>query len=454
MEEMFRDGIHLATYRDAEEMLDKARYYLAHENIRERIATAGMAEATSKHTYSHRMQKLLGQSDSHLARTAVSVQSDCPGAFGDVPATDPRDFVYFDFARPELVALVPPAAREILDVGCGAGRLGEALKLRQNARVTGIESNRGAAETARQRLDRVLAGDVEQLNPKWGSHVFDVVICGDVLEHLRDPATVLSRIHHWLRPGGRIIASIPNVRHHSVIRGLLRGDWTYEPAGLLDQTHLRFFTRREIEKMFFRCGFRIVDISFVPGAEHTDWVASGRSELSLGGLTVNGLPLDELEEFHVYQYLIVAEPAPIPDFGLTSIVIVTHNEVDYTRRCLESIRQFTDERFELVVVDNASCDGTQQYLHALGNVRLIPNDRNVGFPAAANQGIAASQGHQILLLNNDTLVATGWLRWLLEALHSSQDVGLVVRTTSWTDWMDSPGNGDVSMRGFAKRWKP
>ena len=149
---------------------------------------------------------------------------------------------------------MPESARRVLDIGCGAGRLGEAIKQRQQASVCGIELDARAAEAARQRLDHVWAGDVERLDIQIAPGSFDAIVCADVLEHLREPGRLLEQAREWLTPDGRLIASIPNVRHHSVVRSLLQGNWTYESAGLLDRTHLRFFTRREIEKLFHRAG--------------------------------------------------------------------------------------------------------------------------------------------------------------------------------------------------------
>jgi SAM-dependent methyltransferase len=103
----------------------------------------------------------------------------------------------------------------------------------------------------------VLVGDVERMASPFAPATFDAIVCGDVLEHLREPETFLRQARSWLRPQGSLIASIPNVRHHSVVRGLLAGNWTYEAAGLLDRTHLRFFTRRSIETLFEGAGFRI-----------------------------------------------------------------------------------------------------------------------------------------------------------------------------------------------------
>jgi GT2 family glycosyltransferase/tetratricopeptide (TPR) repeat protein len=281
------------------------------------------------------------------------------------------------------------------------------------------------AQAARERLDQVLAGDVEALEIHFASDDFDAVVCADVLEHLRDPGRFLRRARDWLRPEGRLIASIPNVRHHSVVRELLEGNWTYEPAGLLDRDHLRFFTRREIEKLFYRAGFTISELALVAGPGYDEWVQRGKpGEVKVGRLHIGGMALEEAQEFYIYQYLVKATPAPSADYGLTSVVIVTYNELAYTRQCVDSIRQYTDEPYELIFVDNASTDGTVEYLRSLPGAKIITNGENRGFPAAANQGIQAAAGKQIALLNNDTLVTTGWLGRLLRALHSDARIGL------------------------------
>ena len=111
-------------------------------------------------------------------------------------------------------------------------------------------------------------------------------------------------------------------------------------------------------------------------------------------------------------------------FAMTSIIIVTHNSFIYTKRCLNSIWRFTHEPYELIFVDNNSTDDTLLYLQEL-NITVLYNTENRGFPAAVNQGIEVAQGKQILLLNNDTIVTTGWLRRMLNRLYSDQDIGLV-----------------------------
>jgi FkbM family methyltransferase len=110
---------------------------------------------------------------------------------------------------------------------------------------------------------------------------------------------------------------------------------------------------------------------------------------------------------------------------LTSIVILTHNQLVFTRECLESIRANTPQPHEVIVVDNASTDGTVDCLESLPHIKLIRNAENRGFPAACNQGIRVAAGRQILLLNNDTVVPPGWLERMLKRLHSDPRIGLV-----------------------------
>ncbi len=113
------------------------------------------------------------------------------------------------------------------------------------------------------------------------------------------------------------------------------------------------------------------------------------------------------------------------DWGLTSIIVLTRNQLVYTQQCLNSVRFCTKEPYELIVVDNGSSDGTVEYLRAQDDVRLIANCGNRGFPAGCNQGINEARGEQIVLLNNDAIVTTHWLDTLLQALHSDPRIGIV-----------------------------
>jgi 2-polyprenyl-3-methyl-5-hydroxy-6-metoxy-1,4-benzoquinol methylase len=209
---------------------------------------------------------------------------------------------YYRRGRPEIQRLTPADARAVLDVGCGAGALGAALKRGGVALVVGVEVDPDAAAAAQGVLDRVHVGDIEALDLPYGAGTFDCIILADVLEHLRDPWAVLRRLVPMLAAHGRLIAGLPNVRHWSVLRGLLQGQWTYLPAGILDRGHLRFFTRQTGRALLEAAGLTVLEVHPVCSGSAPDLaplVEAARS-LSLDGSTLH-------EEAQVAQYLYVAE---------------------------------------------------------------------------------------------------------------------------------------------------
>lgn len=151
--------------------------------------------------------------------------------------------------------------KRVLDVGCAAGDLAEVLAKR-GCRVTGIEADPEAARQAQERCERVIVGDVEalDLDAELGGESFDVLLFGDVLEHLKDPLRTLKNLEPFLRPEGYVVASIPNVAHGSVRLALMQGEFPYTRLGLLDDTHLRFFTRESVERLFENAGFLVVEL--------------------------------------------------------------------------------------------------------------------------------------------------------------------------------------------------
>ena len=175
----------------------------------------------------------------------------------------------------------------------------------------------------------------------------------------------------------------------------------------------------------------------------------------MGRLAIGGLADQDAAEFYTYQYLVRARPVAVPDFGTTSIVIVTYDQLEYTRQCLDGLKRLTDENYELIVVDNGSSDGTVNYLRGVSGVKLIVNGTNRGFPAAANQGIAAASGSQILLLNNDVVVTTGWLFRMLRALYSDPAIGLVGPCSNFVSGpqqVETRYEGLADLDGFAWDW--
>lgn len=175
---------------------------------------------------------------------------------------------YYGYARPEVCALVPRSARRVVDFGCAGGALGRALKKeRPGIEVRGVEPVASQAERARAVLDDVMIGGAEDPLPEaWPKP--DCIIFADVLEHLVDPWAAVSRARALLAPGGTLVVSIPNVRHHSVVRELVAGRFDYKDAGVLDRTHLRFFTEATARELIEKGGFAIERVERVVEPPH------------------------------------------------------------------------------------------------------------------------------------------------------------------------------------------
>jgi 2-polyprenyl-3-methyl-5-hydroxy-6-metoxy-1,4-benzoquinol methylase len=160
----------------------------------------------------------------------------------------------------KLLALAG-APKRALDVGCSSGYLAARLTERGST-VVGLERDAEAAAEARAICDDVVVGDVESMELPFEPASFDLVLCGDVLEHLRDPGAFLTRVRPLIRPGGRLVLSTPNVANWALRLRLLAGRWTYSDRGLLDRTHVHLFTRRTLTETLERAGYRIETFDF------------------------------------------------------------------------------------------------------------------------------------------------------------------------------------------------
>lgn len=206
----------------------------------------------------------------------------------------PKPPEYFTFVNDHVLDALPPDAARFLEVGCGEGRLGEEIKrCRPHTTVHGIELDERAIGEAAKRLDRVFRADVSQPLPTLDAP-YDCVICADILEHLVDPWEALRRLVSVLGPQGHVVASIPNIRFYKVLRDLvLRGRFTYRDSGILDSTHLRFFTLREMRGLFCDAGLEVESV---------------RPRLRGGNLTLQILDRvlgGRLEPFRAAQYTLV-----------------------------------------------------------------------------------------------------------------------------------------------------
>ncbi len=201
---------------------------------------------------------------------------------------------YFSAARKEILSLMPTFSDRVLEIGCGSGQTLQLIKHLKLCKYTvGIELFEQAAKNANARVDRVYQLDIEKEGAPIDLGQFDLILILDVLEHLVDPWTVLNRIKsNHLKADGKIIISLPNVRHvTSTLPLLINGEFEYKERGILDKTHLRFFTRKSGEKMLEQAGLKIEKIK----RTSLDW--------SLKSGKLNFLTLGLFSDFLTSQYI-------------------------------------------------------------------------------------------------------------------------------------------------------
>jgi 2-polyprenyl-3-methyl-5-hydroxy-6-metoxy-1,4-benzoquinol methylase len=206
-----------------------------------------------------------------------------------------KESAYYENTRNEILPFLPPNVDRVLEVGCAAGYTLDYLKRTGKCRWTcGIELVHEAAEVAKQKVDLLLEGNIETIDLPIQSESIDLVLCLDVLEHLVDPWSTVGKLRRLMKPGGTMIAIVPNVRNVRVVSRLLFGKWEYGDEGILDRTHLRFFTRRSAVDLIRSQGLQVGKVAT------TNMLRFGRSTVA------NWMTLSLLRGFLDYEYLITA----------------------------------------------------------------------------------------------------------------------------------------------------
>jgi hypothetical protein len=240
--------------------------------------------------------------------------------------------------------------------------MSEALRARGSS-VTAIEIDPDAAAQAEQFCERVIVGDVETLDleRELGGETFDAILFADVLEHLRDPAAVLGRIRPFVAEGGTVVASIPNVAHGSVRLALLGGEFRYRPLGILDDTHLRFFTRATIEDLFEANGFSVLR-----------WIRQP-ADIAETEIELAAIPDDLRDRFEndpdasTYQFIVQAAPS-----DSAHRLAATRNVLNEIRSELDELRPLKQKaQVQAVELEAAAHELEQlrQDVHELGSTR-------------------------------------------------------------------------------------
>ena len=204
---------------------------------------------------------------------------------------------YFHLQRAEVLPFIPEHYQKVLDVGCGEGLFIE--QLNKASERWGIEPDRDAAQIAAKKVDTLLTGRFEEVYPDLPDHYFDLVICNDVIEHMEDHDRFFEMIKTKMAENATLVASLPNVRYAKNLWNLLfKKDWKYGEAGILDRTHLRFFTKKSMLRALRGHGFEILRVGGVNRVNPRLFLA----------LTILGL--GTLNDTLYFQYVCVARKSP------------------------------------------------------------------------------------------------------------------------------------------------
>jgi SAM-dependent methyltransferase len=204
---------------------------------------------------------------------------------------------YFDNTRENLLGYVPENVCAVVELGCGAGVFGAELKRLRSCRVDGLELDPDAAREAADRLDSVVVGKVEEHLDSLPLERCDLLVCNDLLEHLPQPEIVLDAFRRRAPASAHLLFSVPNVRYVEVVGELLlKRDWKYREHGVLDRTHLRFFTRKSFRRLLEDQGLEVVRDGFSTSCRNLPFRLLDR------------LLLGSLREFRYMQYVGLARP--------------------------------------------------------------------------------------------------------------------------------------------------
>ncbi len=204
---------------------------------------------------------------------------------------------YFRGVRREMLKYVPAGVKKTLEFGCSCGGFSDSIKKNFGAETWGVEIDKASAEQAAKILDNIINTDAIEALHKIPDDYFDCIFFLDVLEHLADPYSLLFSIKSKLTDKGLIVASIPNVRYYrNYVNFTIKGNWDYQDYGIMDRTHLRFFTYKSIIKMFEGLGFEILTI---------EGIRPTRNKMLR---LLNILLLGALEDLKYQQFAVVAKP--------------------------------------------------------------------------------------------------------------------------------------------------
>lgn len=210
-----------------------------------------------------------------------------------------KDRIYYDQNRDEMLKYIPENVRSVLDVGCSSGSFGKALKKKSDCLVWGIEPDKGASEEASTILDKVYNTIFDEA-VDLGDQKFDCIVFNDVLEHLVNPFDALELCKKYLTSNGILVCSIPNIRFFDALYHIIvQKDFQYTGAGIFDKTHLRFFTKKSIMRMFVQAGYKLQTIEGINSIKVLNY--KGYKNFRI----LNTLLFNAIEDMEYLQFAVV-----------------------------------------------------------------------------------------------------------------------------------------------------
>jgi len=315
---------------------------------------------------------------------------------------------------------------KVLEVGCAHGRMTKYLKENLDCDITIVEVDKEAGKVASQYSNNAILGGAGNIEDTYWFYEtdgkkFDHIIFADVLEHLSNPEAVLLKAMERLSDNGSILISIPNISHNAVLIDLLQDKFEYRETGILDKTHVKFFTHNSLRQMIEKIGLSISKefnaVNVVSNTEFNNSYSQLPEEVSLF--------LKSREYGEVYQFVWELKKKNIN----VSVITPIFNKWLFTKSYLDDMIKLPSD-VEIIIVDNASSDETQDSIKSYldkypHKIKYIRNSENTGFSKACNSGLKSAIGNKILFLNNDIKVRNNFSSWIYNLSERCTDNNLV-----------------------------
>jgi len=346
------------------------------------------------------------------------------------------------------IACIIESNSKVLDVGAGNGLLGSVLaRLHKNVVVDAVEPNKAGVKEICSFYRRVYHGYLHNYMDKLIREKYDYVILADVIEHLSDPSELIKNCMQLLSGNGKLIISVPNIAFGSLRLSLLQGRFDYVDSGLLERTHLRFYTLNSILSLMDKLNLPCSEIIYLKRNFSSTGPKINISEFDYS--TLEAVTNDPAS--HVYQFLLVLQrkykkKPIIKNYGnifqlnyssfrhikkqmpKVSILIPTFNRANYLRMAIDSALNQTYPNIEILVLDDCSADETIKLSKAYSDIEhitFVRNEENIGFIENWNKAVSLSSGEYIKIIGDDDILESNCVAEQVKILNEHPDVGVV-----------------------------